>query len=83
MHKHTTLSASFWVSLMTSSTCRLVPDEERGPFVIVSVAFHHFLPVKEWLAAHPRMESLFLPPGYPFLLLLLLLLLFLLEVERL
>ncbi|KAL3973664.1 NLR family CARD domain-containing protein 3 [Sarotherodon galilaeus] len=38
-------------------------------FIIVwdNVAFHHSRAVTEWFAAHPRMESLFLPPYSPFL----------------
>ncbi|XP_070402546.1 uncharacterized protein [Nothobranchius furzeri] len=39
------------------------------PIVIVwdNVALHHSHAVTEWFVAHPRMESLFLPPYSPFL----------------
>ncbi|XP_039890851.1 uncharacterized protein LOC120735527 [Simochromis diagramma] len=55
---------------------RVVLGEERDAerrnqptFITVwdNVAFHHSRAVTEWFAAHPRMESLFLPPYSPFL----------------
>ncbi|XP_019217583.1 uncharacterized protein LOC109203005 [Oreochromis niloticus] len=55
---------------------RVVLGEERDAerrnqptFIIVwdNVAFHHSRAVTEWFAAHPRMESLFLPPYSQFL----------------
>nr|XP_015821056.1 uncharacterized protein LOC107389438 [Nothobranchius furzeri] len=48
---------------------RDVDRRNQPTYIIVwdNVAFHHSHAVTEWFVAHPRMESLFLPPYSPFL----------------
>ena len=52
--------------------CRLTPVEKKWEvrhFVIVwdNATFHHSHAVTGWFAAHPTMQTLFLPPYSPFL----------------